>query len=113
MKQFFVRFNAICRSVLIVAALLCGTAAIAQNVTVKGKILDNDGLPLPGAAALIVGTTQGTISDENGDFSFEAASGSTVEFSCLGFVSQQITVGGGGIWILPLLSSPTPSCSMR
>ena len=77
MKQFFVRFNAICRSVLIVAALLCGTAAIAQNVTVKGKILDNDGLPLPGAAA------------------------------------QQITVGGGKIWILPLLSSPTPSCSMR
>lgn len=94
MKQFFVRFNAICRGVLIVAAMLCGTAAFAQNVTVKGKILDNEGQPLPGAAAMIVGTTQGTISDENGDFSFEAGTGSVIEFSCLGFVTQSVTVGG-------------------
>ena len=95
MKQFYVRFNAIGRVLLICAAMLCGTVAFAQNVTVKGKILDNEGLPLPGAAALITGTTQGTISDENGDFSFEVASGATVEISCLGFIPQTINVGGG------------------
>lgn len=112
MKQFYVRFNAIGRVLLIFAAMLCGTVAFAQNVTVKGKILDNEGLPLPGAAALIVGTTQGTISDENGNFSFEVNSGATVEISCLGFVSQTISVGGQ-IWTLPSLCSPTHSFSMR
>ena len=112
MKQFFVRFNAICRTLLVFAATLCGTVAFAQNVTVKGKILDNEGLPLPGAAALITGTTQGTISDENGDFSFEVASGATVEISCLGFIPQTINVGGQ-IWTLPSLCSPIHSFLTR
>ena len=107
MKQFFVRVNAICRTLLVFAAMLCGTAAFAQNVTVKGTILDSDGLPLPGAAALIVGTTQGTISDENGDFSFEVASGATVEISCLGFVSQTITVGGADMDVTITLQPDT------
>ena len=107
MKQFFVRFNAICRILLVFAATLCGTAAFAQTVTVKGKILDSDGLPLPGAAALIVGTTQGTISDENGDFSFEVNSGATVEISCLGFVSQTITVGGADMDVTITLQPDT------
>ncbi len=107
MKQFFVRINAICRTLLVFAAMLCGTAAFAQNVTVKGTILDSDGLPLPGAAALIVGTTQGTISDENGNFSFEVNSGATVEISCLGFVSQTISVGGADMDVTITLQPDT------
>lgn len=92
MKQLFARFNAICRNLLVVAAVLCSTAAIAQNVTVKGKILDGGGEPLPGAAALVVGTTNGAISDVDGSFSMTVAKGAVVEFSCLGFVSQQLTI---------------------
>ncbi len=107
MKQFYVRFNAIGRVLLIFAAMLCGTVAFAQNVTVKGKILDNEGLPLPGAAALITGTTQGTISDENGDFSFEVASGATVEISCLGFIPQTINVGGADMDVTITLQPDT------
>ena len=107
MKQFYVRFNAIGRVLLICAAMLCGTVAFAQNVTVKGKILDNEGLPLPGAAALITGTTQGTISDENGDFSFEVASGATVEISCLGFIPQTINVGGADMDVTITLQPDT------
>ena len=107
MKQFFARFNAICRTLLVFAAMLCGTAAFAQTVIVKGTILDSDGLPLPGAAALIVGTTQGTISDENGNFSFEVNSGATVEISCLGFVSQTISVGGADMDVTITLQPDT------
>ena len=94
MKHFFIRLNAVFRSAMLSVALLCGTAAaVAQTVSVKGKVLDQDGLPLPGVAALIVGTTQGAVSDENGDFIIETSPGATIEFSCLGFVSSQIEVG--------------------
>jgi len=56
----------------LVLLLTIGLQAIAQETrTVTGKILDENGRGYPGAAIIIKGTTQGTVSDANGDFSLE------------------------------------------
>ena len=67
----------------------------SQQVTIRGKILDESDLPLPGANVLIKGTSIGTVSDMDGGFVIEAPnSESILVFSYLGYVSKEIQVGG-------------------
>lgn len=59
--------------------------------TVKGKVLDNQGMPVPGAALLFGGS--GEITDQDGGFSIQLPNADTdIEISCLGYVSQKVTV---------------------
>ena len=65
-----------------------------QNVTIKGEVTDASGAPLPGVTVLIKGTTQGTITDFDGNYTISnvPASG-TLVFSFVGMKSQEILVG--------------------
>ncbi len=85
MKPFF-------KIVLMVVALMTGATAFAQNV-VTGTVEDADG-PLIGASVLVKGTTVGTITDFDGNFSIEANIGDELEFSYMGYTSQTIQVTG-------------------
>lgn len=70
------------------------TKAFSQQLTVRGKVLDESDLPLPGANVLVKGTTIGTVTDMDGNFSIEAPSSeSTLVFSYLGYISQEFPVG--------------------
>ena len=82
---------------LCLIALLWGAAGLAfgQNV-VTGTVEDADG-PLIGASVLVKGTTVGTITDFDGNFSIEANIGDELEFSYMGYTSQTITVTGNSI----------------
>ena len=62
--------------------------------TVTGTVTDNQGTPLPGANVLVKGTTAGTQTDFDGNFSLEADANATLVFSYLGFVTQEIAVNG-------------------
>jgi len=75
--------------------LLQGIAASAQNNarTIKGKIIDEENLPMPGVGVLVVGTLNGVISDENGDYSIIATPDQELQFSFLGFKTETIKVG--------------------
>ncbi|MDO1499792.1 TonB-dependent receptor [Winogradskyella maritima] len=64
----------------------------AQNMTITGKVTDNDGLPLPGVNILIIGTTSGTQSDIDGNYSLNVENGSSVQFSYIGFKTQTILI---------------------
>ncbi|GJM29612.1 MAG: SusC/RagA family TonB-linked outer membrane protein [Cyclobacteriaceae bacterium] len=65
----------------------------AQNV-VTGKITDtNSGEGLPGANVLIKGTTNGTVTDVDGNFSLNATSEEVLVISSVGYITQEIPVG--------------------
>ncbi len=66
---------------------------IAQQVTIRGKVLDADGNALPGVTIVVVGTTTGTTTDIDGDYVLNnVKAGSTLRFSFMGFVSQEFAV---------------------
>ena len=54
--------------ILSVLISFCMTAAFAQQSTVKGKVLDETGQPIIGANVVEKGTTNGTITDLDGNF---------------------------------------------
>ena len=67
--------------------------SFAQEKTISGTVADDTGLPLPGVNIIIKGTTTGTQSDFDGNYSIEAAVGQTLVYSYVGFDTQEIAVG--------------------
>ena len=61
---------------------------------ISGKVLDSNGDPIIGANVLEKGTTNGTITDYDGNFSLEVRSNATLEVSFVGYKTQQIGVSG-------------------
>lgn len=67
--------------------------AFAQEVTVTGTVTSaDDNFPLPGVNVIIQGTTNGTSTDFDGNYSITVNKGDVLEFSFIGFVTQAITV---------------------
>tara|TARA_R110002096_G_scaffold236751_1_gene427550 strand:+ start:1782 stop:4868 length:3087 start_codon:yes stop_codon:yes gene_type:complete len=78
--------------ILTLALFLCfSMIGMAQSV-VTGTVTDKANLPLPGANIIIKGTTTGTQTDFDGNFSIEAASGDVLVISYLGYVAQEIAI---------------------
>ncbi len=66
-----------------------------QRVDIKGKIVDSSGQPLPGVTVIVKGTSQGTVTDVEGNYSLSGIAGnSTLVFSFVGMKTQEIPVGG-------------------
>lgn len=76
--------------------ILCPTLAFAQNkVTVSGTVRDTNAEPLVGVTVLESGSTSnGTATDLDGKWSLTVPAGSTLEFSCIGYYSQQLKLTG-------------------
>jgi len=77
------------------AFLSLSLLTFGQNLTITGTVLSGeDQQPLIGANVVVVGTTDGTITDINGAFTLSAATDAVLQFSYTGFVTQDINVGG-------------------
>ena len=74
-------------------ALLAMTGQVFAQGGVTGKVTDSTGEPLVGVNVLIKGTKTGTMTNLDGDYSLSAKSGSVLVFSCIGFATEEITVG--------------------
>lgn len=62
--------------------------------TVKGTVVDATGLPLPGVSVVIKGTTNGTITDIDGNYSLSVdGKEAVIVYSFIGFVNQEVLVG--------------------
>ncbi|MDP1814694.1 MAG: SusC/RagA family TonB-linked outer membrane protein [Leadbetterella sp.] len=72
---------------------LMAVQSYAQDVAIKGKVTDDTGSPIYGVNVAVKGTTKGTITDSNGDYSISAAKGSTVIFSYIGFAATNVVIG--------------------
>lgn len=81
--------------VLALLCLLCLTTvqSWAQSI-VKGNVVDEQGEPVIGASIREAGTTNGTISDLDGNFQLKVGKDASLEVTYVGFVSQQIKVDG-------------------
>jgi TonB-linked SusC/RagA family outer membrane protein len=67
-----------------------GLAAFAQSQAIFGKVVDADGQPVIGAGVVVNGTTNGTTTDLDGNFSLRVAPGTTLEISCIGYVTRRV-----------------------
>ena len=67
--------------------------SFAQS-TIKGTVSDELGEPVIGASVKVQGTNDGAITDLNGNFSVTAASNATLSISYVGYVTQEVKVGG-------------------
>lgn len=76
-----------------VAINTLSTSKVSEDVTINGKVVDEKGSPIPGTAILVKGTSKGTSTDINGNFSLEVAEEAVLVVSFLGFVTQEIEVG--------------------
>src|SRR5687768_2541657 len=65
----------------------------AQETTVSGTVVTDDGSPVIGASVVVKGTTRGTATDVSGKFSIAASPSSTLVISTVGFTTQEIVVG--------------------
>jgi len=75
--------------------MLLSSVVNAQDVTVKGKVTDEAGSPMPGVNVIVKGTSNGTTSDVNGDYSLNVpGSDAVLTFSFIGYAPQEIVVGG-------------------
>ena len=77
----------------IVVRSIAQTSSSQQKKTITGTIVDPSGMPVIGANVMVKGTTNGTITDMDGNFSLEVASGATLMVSYIGFANQEIKIG--------------------
>ncbi|MCD8262499.1 MAG: TonB-dependent receptor plug domain-containing protein [Bacteroides sp.] len=68
--------------------------AFAQNVSVSGNVKDTSGEAVIGASVLELGTTNGTITDIDGNFTLSVAPDARLSISFIGYVSQEVSVAG-------------------
>ncbi len=80
---------------LIVLGVFCSFAGYAQEATtVTGTIIDGTGEPLPGVNVVIKGTTMGTVTNLDGEYTLEVPAEATLVFSFVGYNTQEIPVSG-------------------
>ena len=80
---------------LTVLLSVSAATAFAQNVTVKGKVTDQNGEPVIGASVMLSGNqTVGALTDMDGNYSISVPSKSTLIFSCIGYATQNVAVDG-------------------
>lgn len=81
---------------VMISTLAIATAVSAQQKrTVSGRVMDSEGNPVAGVTVMVQGTTNGVITDDNGNYSLTNVSDeSSITFSCLGFIEQTKKVTG-------------------
>ncbi len=87
--------------------LLAGLTAQAQKVTVTGRVMDGSGAALPGSTVLERGTSNGTSTGSNGEFSLSVAPDATLTIQAIGYKPQQIPLNGRGSIDVRLVAAAT------
>ncbi|KGE15306.1 SusC/RagA family TonB-linked outer membrane protein [Sphingobacterium deserti] len=73
--------------------MLFSISALFAQQTVTGKVTDANGA-LPGVTVSVSGTTNGTQTDVDGNYSIQAPAGSKLRFTMVGYLTQELTVSG-------------------
>lgn len=70
------------------------SVAVQQQKSIKGKVTDTSGEPLPGVTVLVKGTTNGTVTNVDGEYTLKGITAeTTLQFSFVGMKTQEIEVG--------------------
>lgn len=83
------------RGALFALLALCGAAQAQAQTVVTGTVVDDKGEPVPSAAVVIKGTTSGTVTDFDGNYSLPGVpSDATLVVSFIGYKTQEVPVAG-------------------
>ena len=69
--------------------------AVQQSGKITGTVVDQNGEAIIGANVIVKGTTNGTITDFDGNFTLDAKAGQTIEISYIGYVTQTLKAANG------------------
>jgi len=86
-------YNKAKRFVLLFLWLACSHAVLAQERVVSGTVKDENGSAMPGVNVLVVGTSNGTVTDATGKYSISVGNGARLLLSFIGYSSQEVAVG--------------------
>lgn len=87
--------------------LLSSSVLFAQNVQVRGQIVDENDLAIPGASVLVKGTATGVAADLDGNYTISAPSTATLVFSFIGYAPKEVSIGNQSqinVQLIPELS---------
>lgn len=73
--------------------LLLAPISLFAQVNVTGVVVDEFGETLPGVNIVIQGTSRGTVTDYDGEFTIQASPNEVIEASYVGFETQEVPVG--------------------
>ena len=79
---------------MVIFAMLFINELIAQDITVKGSVTDDEGLPLPGVNVIEKGTSNGTTTNFDGNYTISVSSSAILSFSYIGFTTKELSVNG-------------------
>lgn len=85
------------KNLLAIFLLFAGLSDLSAQDRVSGIVTDEAGEPLVGVSVVTGhdGNLTGAVTDADGRYEIAAAEGQTLEFSCVGFETVRITLGGG------------------
>ncbi len=85
------------RYLITLLAAFISVLTFAQDaIKVSGTVLDENGWPLTGAYVLVKGSSNGSLTDLDGNFEINAAKGAQLEFTFMGYLTKTVTVEGEG-----------------
>ncbi len=93
-------YTLINRCLAFLVLIMLSFTAVAQNGrTIKGKVTDSNGDPLPGAYVVIHGSATGTVTDAEGNYQIvvDNPDVAVLDFSFVGFVTEEYTVGNQSV----------------
>ncbi|MDW3194975.1 MAG: SusC/RagA family TonB-linked outer membrane protein [Cytophagales bacterium] len=85
------------KTLLAITCLLALTFSLRAQTDVSGRITGDDGEPLPGVTILEKGTSNGAVTDVDGNYRITVASNATLVVSYVGFKSQEVSVGSRSV----------------
>lgn len=77
---------------MLLALFFIGIGVAVAQTQVRGFVIDETGVPVIGATIQIQGTTQGTVTDYDGNFNLTAPTGGTLLVSYVGYITQEVPV---------------------
>ncbi|MDX1285358.1 MAG: SusC/RagA family TonB-linked outer membrane protein, partial [Draconibacterium sp.] len=92
--------------ILFLIAILAYSAGYAQLKTITGKVTDSEsGEVLPGVTIVVKGTTIGTITNFDGEYSINVETGQTLVLSYIGYTTQELVVAEANVLDVQLVQS--------
>lgn len=82
------------RLLFLLLMAMSASAMSAQQISISGTVSDSTGEPLIGVSVTVVGTTDGTTTDFDGNYSISAGTKSTLRFTYIGYKTEDIEVNG-------------------
>lgn len=82
------------KTIFLLFCMLCSIGAMAQKKTVTGVVTDGTGEAVIGASVVEKGTTNGTVTDLDGNFTLSVAENGSIQVSFIGYQTQTLSVKG-------------------